>query len=66
MPEGDEHNYQALAGFISRLVNNGTFLPGSRVPSLRHISKQKGVSISTALQAYRLLEDKGILEARPQ
>jgi DNA-binding transcriptional MocR family regulator len=58
--------YEELASFITGLVDKGTLLPGSRVPSLRKISTQRQTSLSTALQAYRLLEDRGILEARPQ
>ncbi len=60
------YRYEELASFISSLVENGTLRPGSRVPSIRQISKQRRTSLSTALQAYRLLEDRGILEARPQ
>ena len=60
------YRYEELASFITSLVHNGTLPPGSRVPSLRHISKQRAISLSTALQAYRLLEDRGVLEARPQ
>lgn len=37
-----------------------------RAPSLRAFAGQNGVSLSTALQAYRLLEDRGILHARPK
>jgi DNA-binding transcriptional MocR family regulator len=55
-----------VATYITRLVDTGTLSPGSRVPSLREISKQRRISLSTALQAYRLLEDRGVLEARPQ
>jgi DNA-binding transcriptional MocR family regulator len=58
--------YEATARFITDLVDNGTLIPGSRVPSLRQITKQRDVSLSTALQAYRALEDRGILVARPQ
>jgi len=36
------------------------------VPSLRQITRQRRVSLSTALQAYRLLEDRGVIEVRPQ
>ena len=58
--------YEELANFIAGLIGNGTLLAGSRVPSLREISLQRRVSLSTALQAYRQLEDRGVLEARPQ
>jgi DNA-binding transcriptional MocR family regulator len=58
--------YEQVANLIAGLVESGTLSPGSRAPSLRHISRQQRVSLSTALQAYRLLEDRGVLEARPQ
>jgi DNA-binding transcriptional MocR family regulator len=58
--------YEEIANLIAGLVDSGTLSPGSRAPSLRDISKQQRVSLSTALQAYRLLEDRGVLEVRPQ
>jgi DNA-binding transcriptional MocR family regulator len=60
------YRYEELASFIAGLVSNGTLEPGTRVPSLRQISRQQQISISTALQAYRLLEDRSVIEARPQ
>ena len=66
MAANSSYLYEQLAGFITGLVDSGTLPPGARVPSLRHISRQRRVSLSAALQAYRLLEDRGILEARPQ
>ena len=66
MPAQPHYRYEELADFIIGLVENGTLPPGSRAPSLRQISKQRRASLSTALLAYRLLEDRGILEARPQ
>jgi len=58
--------YEAVAAFISGLVDDGTLPAGSRAPSLREISRQRRVSLSTAMQAYQVLEDRGILEVRPQ
>ena len=60
------YRYEETARFITDLVDGGTLVPGSRVPSLRAITRQRGVSLSTALQAYRALEDRGVLQARPQ
>ncbi len=60
------YRYQELASFITGLVDKGTLPRGARAPSLRQISRQRRTSLSTALQAYRLLEDRGVLEARPQ
>lgn len=36
------------------------------MPSVRKLRTQLGVSISTAIQAYMVLESKGLIEARPQ
>jgi DNA-binding transcriptional MocR family regulator len=58
--------YEQLAQLIVSTVDNGTLAPGMRLPSVRAISEQQGISVSTALQAYRLLEDRGVLVARPQ
>jgi DNA-binding transcriptional MocR family regulator len=48
------------------MIEKGTLLPGARLPSLRAVCEQHRVSLSTALQAYRLLERRGVLTARPQ
>ena len=58
--------YETVAGDIFALIDSGTLLPGDRVPSVRRLSLQKGVSVSTVLEAYRLLEDRGVIVARPQ
>ncbi len=60
------HRYEQLAELIVSMIDNGTLAPGERVPSVRALSEQHGISISTVLQAYRLLEDRGVLAARPQ
>jgi len=58
--------YQAVSGKIAGLIDRGVLRPGERVPSVRRISTQEGVSVSTTLQAYTLLESRGYIEARPQ
>jgi DNA-binding transcriptional regulator YhcF (GntR family) len=58
--------YEQVAGRIATLIESGTLRPGDRVPSLRRISDQQRVSLSTTLQAYGLLESRGLIEARPQ
>lgn len=58
--------YQLLADFIAGLVDSGTLRPGMKAPSLRSVAMQHNASMSTALHAYRLLEDRGVLEARPK
>src|SRR4029450_9157847 len=60
------HLYEQLGEQITRLIEMGTLRPGERVPSVRRLSAQHQVSISTVTQAYRLLENRGLIEARPQ
>ncbi len=60
------YRYEQLANLVIEMVDNGALPPGARAPSVRAVSEQHGVSVSTVLQAYRMLEDRGILVARPQ
>lgn len=58
--------YQEVAARVGRLIDEGTFRPGERIPSVRGLSRQIGVSLSTVIAAYELLENQGVIEARPQ
>src|SRR6187549_2244568 len=58
--------YEQVAGKIAKLIRAGTLRPGERIPSVRRACAQHGVSLTTAMQAYRLLEDRGLIEARPK
>src|SRR5512136_2477503 len=58
--------YEQVAENIVHLIACGTFRPGERIPSVRQLSRQQKVSMSTVLQACRLLEDQGLIEAHPQ
>ena len=58
--------YDRLAREITGQIERGVYRPGDRLPSVRQTHQEKNVSVSTVMQAYRLLEDQGIIEARPQ
>lgn len=58
--------YEKVANHIRSLINHGTLQTGDRLPSVRKLHKQLSVSISTVLEAYRLLEDQGLITVRPQ
>jgi DNA-binding transcriptional MocR family regulator len=58
--------YQGIADRLSELIRQGTYPEEARIPSVRQMGEQQGVSISTVLQAYALLESRGLIEARPQ
>jgi DNA-binding transcriptional MocR family regulator len=58
--------YEQVALDLANLIRQGTFRPGERIPSVRQLSRQRKISVTTALQAYIQLEDQGLIEARPQ
>jgi DNA-binding transcriptional MocR family regulator len=58
--------YHQVAEHVHELIRSGTLRGGEKVPSVRRLSHQQRVSISTVLQAYQRLEDAGVIEARPQ
>jgi DNA-binding transcriptional MocR family regulator len=58
--------YEQVAQRIARLIDEGTLRPGDRIPSVRKSCAQQDVSVATVLQAYRLLESRGLIQARPQ
>lgn len=58
--------YEQLAAEVSQQIRAGVLNPGDRLPSVRGMSRQKKCSVTTVLQAYTLLENRGEIEARPQ
>src|SRR5438128_4933366 len=54
--------YESVADRMLRMIDGGTFRPGGRVPSVRQLSQQLHVSVTTVTEAYRLLEDQGVIE----
>lgn len=58
--------YETVAEEIVTLVQQGTFRAGDRLPSVRQLCRQRHISPATALEAYRLLEDRGVARVRPQ
>lgn len=65
-PEQELFAYERLVADLSALVESGTLRAGDRIPSVRKLSEQRGVSIPTVLQAYRLLEARRVIGARPK
>lgn len=55
--------YRTIAHDIAHLIQTGELRAGERLPSVRTSSKQRGVSVSTVVQAYHLLESQGFVEA---
>lgn len=60
------HRYEQLADHLARQIRAGRFRPGDRIPGTRLLSETHGVSINTVLQAQKLLESQGLIEAIPR
>jgi len=58
--------YQQIADRLTRLIEEGAYSPGAAAPSVRKLSQQWNVSITTILKAYYLLEARGLLTPRPR
>lgn len=58
--------YEQLAGEFLSQIQTGTLRPGDKLPSVRRISRQKVLSVTTVRQAYQTLQERGVIEARPQ
>ena len=61
-----DHLYMEVADRIEQLIEKKTLKIGDKLLSTRALSKEQGISLSTAFQAYYHLESKGLIEARPQ
>ncbi|SMC23841.1 DNA-binding transcriptional regulator, MocR family, contains an aminotransferase domain [Andreprevotia lacus DSM 23236] len=58
--------YFQLAEELAQAIASGLLKRGEKLPSIRKLSTQRQVSLSTVMEAYRELEDRGVIEARPQ
>ena len=64
--ESDDYLYRQVIDLINSNIDAGTLRPGDRLPSLRRMAEQNGVSIPTVRQAYVELERQRKIESRPQ
>lgn len=58
--------YEEVAKKIITLILQGTLKDGDKVPSIRSLSSDLGVSINTIKEAYLLLENKNYIVSKPQ
>ena len=58
--------YLQIANTIEHQIKNDVLKIGDKLPSLRTVSIEKGVSLNTVLQSYFELEIRGLVESRPQ
>ncbi len=56
--------YEQLAEMLQEQIDKKIFQSGEKLPSIRYLSRQHRVSISTVQEAFRLLEFSGEVTAR--
>ncbi|MES2107321.1 MAG: PLP-dependent aminotransferase family protein [Bacteroidota bacterium] len=62
----DDFLYMQIADRISSQIHKRVLKTGEKLPSVRSLSQEQGISLSTAYKAYVQLEIKGLIEARPK
>lgn len=62
----DEHLYMQVAAGLEKMIAEDVLKIGDKLPSVRVLSDEYGISMGTAFQAYYHLEGKGLIESRPK
>lgn len=63
---GDDPLYLQVAEGLEKMIGDETLKIGDKLPSVRMLSEEYGISMGTAFQAYYHLEGKGLIESRPK
>src|ERR1044072_8142955 len=58
--------YQQVADGVEKMIADDILRIGDKLPSVRVLSDEYGISMGTAFQAYYHLEGKGLIESRPK
>lgn len=58
--------YQHLANLLAERIEQGLYRQGEKLPSVRTLSQEHGVSISTVQQAYQTLENLQLITPQPR
>ena len=58
--------YQHLANLLTERIEQGLYRHGEKLPSVRSLSQEHGVSISTVQQAYQVLESLQLITPQPR
>src|ERR1700733_8293487 len=64
--DGNDHLYLQVAEGLEKMIQEEILKIGDKLPSVRMLSEEYGISMGTAFQAYYHLEGKGLVEARPK
>src|SRR5213075_1921260 len=62
----NDHLYVQVAEGLEKMIADDVLKIGDKLPSVRVLSDEYGISMGTAFQAYYHLEGKGLIESRPK
>jgi DNA-binding transcriptional MocR family regulator len=62
----DDHLYLQVADGLEKMIAGEVLRIGDKLPSVRLLSEEYGISMGTAFQAYYHLEGRGLIESRPK
>ena len=65
-PHTGDFMYVQIAERLEKQIRQTLLKPGDKLPSIRALSQEQGISLSTAFKAYGELESTGMIEARPK
>ncbi len=60
------HLYLQVANGLEKMISTEVLRIGDKLPSVRVLSEEYGISMGTAFQAYYHLEGRGLIESRPK
>ena len=60
----DDRSARGIAAAVSRLVTAGTLPAGARLPTVRDVARELGVSPTTVSEAWRSLARAGAIQTR--
>src|SRR3977135_2286328 len=58
--------YEHLADELGQAIDRGALRAGDRLTSVRRLAQERRVSVATGVEAYRRLENAGLIEVRPK
>ena len=61
-----EFLYTEISNNIARLIRNDVLRAGDRLPSVRMLCREHGISMNTAKRVYLELEGQSLIESKPQ
>ena len=61
-----DHLYMQVSEGIEKMIAEEVLRIGDKLPSVRVLSEEYGISMGTAFQAYYHLEGRGLIESRPK